>query len=619
MDTAAKQNRIDFFEGSGDILTIPAGKCAVYVDGRLSRCLEVTEISRQAWPGKSGAKFLYCGQGEAENVYGEVGIGRTIAVRRIHDLSLCGGSIEEMTLFAGTVDNCRMKIGQSDERVVIEAVDFGGTMDRITVFGRRMLDSEMLDAFTSQASQGCETIMLSGERCVFNENAEANGSGIIVERDGVSSWVFCDGCERAKLWGIAEAIDYLLSEYLPVGILCRADLSRLRKMTGGQKLYDVDVTGMSLYDAVGKLCGMAGLKYRIDAGDFGRTDQSLVIYRPGCTRAVELNMQKPGDVGSLRTCDITEVDMTIGPMVTNRYIGIGDYKKYEGTFELVKAWDHSKATGEASLYSPSTNPDFYEVRNVFRKWCLNEAGDYSGEPFNRGDAYDLGRLFDGEQYVRKPRRFHKCLSCDEQGRSLGFYLEVSCDAGASFTQFGGRFDVLTDECGIWLSDDGLDSDIMTAAMAGNLRFRITATIVSDSRLTFSMADGAVGSTIVVVDHLLFNSDRFRYRKVSGLSKFFGQSVNSLGNADEADDINALAELVRYKVIGESLELVKGKVQTATARMEIRPGDTLTSTPESRDIFGVRADSQSFAYVEKVRIDFGQQKTDIEIIRKRKTL
>ena len=62
---------------------------------------------------------------------------------------------------------------------------------------------------------------------------------------------------------------------------------------------------------------------------------------------------------------------------------------YEATFELVKAWDPALESTNYYTFCPSTNPEFHKVRDVYRKWCLNEAGDYTGEPYNRGQPYDL--------------------------------------------------------------------------------------------------------------------------------------------------------------------------------------------------------------------------------------
>ena len=58
-----------------------------------------------------------------------------------------------------------------------------------------------------------------------------------------------------------------------------------------------------------------------------------------------------------------------------------------------------------------------------------------------------------------------------------------------------------------------------AALKGVLKFRITASIIGDERLNCVVADGPVGSTAPVVEHIITLPRQFKYRKVSGQSIF----------------------------------------------------------------------------------------------------
>ena len=118
-----------------------------------------------------------------------------------------------------------------------------------------------------------------------------------------------------------------------------------------------------------------------------------MFYSNGVSRKVELNHQHAGEQLSISKTNIIKMHSrrNFYP-VTHKYIGQGDFKVYEATFELVKAWDSSYETTSYSDFSPSTNPDFYKVRDVYRKWCLNEAGDYSQSPYNQGVAYEFSQV-----------------------------------------------------------------------------------------------------------------------------------------------------------------------------------------------------------------------------------
>ena len=304
--------------------------------------------------------------------------------------------------------------------------------------------------------------------------------------------------------------------------------------------------------------------------------------------------------------------------ITHKYIGQGDFKLYEATFELIKAWDPALEDTNYDKFSPSTNPNFYQVKDVYRKWCLNEAGDYSVAPYNQGNAFDFSKIFESRSFVSHHRRFWPTLTTDTQKRSLGYFLQVSFDNGQTWRQYLYAFNNLLDECGVWLSSDQLDVETWTAALNGQLRLRITASVVSDERLSCEVADGPLNSTIPVVEHIIILPRQFKYRKVSGASIFAGLSDESLSTPDEIDDSYALIEFLRQNaaVTSETIETIN--VRTAYLAFNYQIGDRIISSPESRDLFGYRADNRSIGWIDHIQIDFKNQCVNLKIIRKRKS-
>jgi hypothetical protein len=389
-------------------------------------------------------------------------------------------------------------------------------------------------------------------------------------------------------------------------------------LTENQIVRDLDVTGLNLPDALHRCCERIGLKFKIvpRLTDDGPS-QAIVFYRAGSGRVVELNCQPAGQQLSISKTNIAKIHSRkkFWP-VTHKYIGQGDFKIYEATFELIKGWDSSLEDTDYDKLSPTTNPDFYQVKDVYRKWCLNEAGQYSGAPYNRAEAFDFSKIFQSNNFVQRPRRFHPTLTTDKLEHSLGYYLQVSYDNGQNWRQYLYAFNILLDECGVWLSSDQLDIETWIAALRGFLRFRITASVVSDERLTAVVADGPVNSIAPVVEHLMTLPRQFKYRKVSNKSIFAEATGQTLGKPNEVDDSCALYEFVRHTAATASEVIETFDIQTPSLMFDYHLGDIVSTSPESRDFLACRSDNRSTSRIVRVKMDFEKQCTNLKIVRQR---
>jgi hypothetical protein len=570
-------NTIEVFQAEYTSLALPAGTVMVSLDGVPYEELEPIELVRSGPPEFSWARLAARGDAFA--------IGQKVCLHQLCNRNAPESAIAAVPLFVGRIESIETTIDSQGPRVEMIARDFSAALDRITVYGQRVW------------SDG-GTTFLAGLDTIFNPQGRGNAAGPAFSADD----------RHARSWNCAEAISYLLDEYVRTGELHRPGLDQLRALTDGRLLRDLDVTGLSLLDALHRCCDAAGLQFRLvpRQSETG-PEQAIVFYRNGRGRAVELNYQPSGQELSLsRTNVATLRSRRDFHPVTHRYIGQGDFKTYEATFELVRAWDPAMEDTDYAQFSASTNPQFHEVRDVYRKWCLNEGGDYAAAP------HDFSTLFEGAAYVCRRRRFWPALSTDGQGRSLGYFLEVSFDAGLHWWQYVGAFDNLLDECGVWLAGDQLDVDTWVAALKGALRFRITASVVSDERLTCIVADGPVGSTAPVVDHIVTLPRRFQYRQVSSQS-IFAHSPNA---PDVADDTEALCEFLRARAEASRQVIETAQIQTPTLTLHVHPGDRVTSSPDSRDVLGCRSDPRCIAWIESVRIDFRRQSTQLSIVRQR---
>ncbi len=606
-------NGIDFFQSEQTRLSLPAAYVSILVDGTLCPTLEVIEIVRSGWPEFGWAKLAYNPAAytgtdvkDTENVENEFAAGKTICIRQYYNGILPGTATFGLPIFSGQIESIETRRKAGGEKLEIIARDFSVNLKRLSVYGQRL------------AKADGSSIFLAGLDAIFNPDGKGNANPTPIEVEGKSYTVFCDEPSQDRLWHYAEVIDYLLCEHLPSEQIKTPSFSRLQALTENQIVRDLDVTGLNLAEALHRCCDRIGLKFtfmpRLATNGPG---QAIMFYRAGSGRVVELNCQPAGQQLSISKSNIAEMHSrkNFWP-VTHRYIGQGDFKIYEATFELIKAWDSSLEDTDYDKLSPTTNPDFYQVKDVYRKWCLNEAGRYSVAPYNQGNAFDFSRIFQSSNFVQHLRRFHPALTTDKLGRSLGYYLQISYDNGQSWRQYLYAFNILLGECGVWLSSDQLDIETWIAALRGFLRFRITASVISDEKLTAVVADGPVNSTAPLVEHLITLPRQFKFRKVSDQSIFAGATDETLGVPNEVDDSGALYEFVRHTAATSSEVIEAFDIQTPSLMFDYRLGDIMSTSPESRDLLACRNDNRSTSRIVRVQMDFEKQCTNLKIVRQR---
>ncbi len=606
-------NRTDFFQSAQTQLALPAASVSIVIDGMLCPELEPVEIIRSSWPEFSQARLAYnpaaypnSGLKTLEDIEIFFAMGKTVCIRQYFNGIPPGAAAFSFPLFHGQIENIETQLTATGEKVEIVVKDFSANLKRISVYGRRLAES------------GDSSVFLAGLDTAFNPDGRGNATAEPITVNGISYTAFCSEPSQGKHWSYAEVIDYLLCEYLKVGQLQSPDIGQLRVLTENQAVRDLDVTGLNLIEALHRCCQRIGLRFKfvplpVPTGP----SQAIEFYKAGTGRTVELNCQQASEQLSISTTNIAALHSrkNFWP-ITHKYIGQGDFKIAEATFDLIKAWDSSLEDINYDKFSSSTNSDFYQVKDVYRKWCLNEAGDYSSAPYNQGDAFDFSKIFGSSNFTRSRRRFRSTLTRDKQGKSLGYFLQVSFNNGLYWRQYLHAFNILLDECGLRLSSDQLDVDTWVAALKGVLKFRITASVISDERLTSVVSDGPVNSTIPVVEHIITLPRQFKYRKVSSQSIFANSSDDALGGADEVDDADALHEFIRHRAAVSAGTIETMDIQTPFLAFDYRVGDIVSTSPESRDWLACRSDNRSRSRIVRVQMDFVKQCTNLKIVRQR---
>jgi len=608
-------NRIDFYQSEQTSPAIPAASISIFVDGMLCPALESVEIVRSGWPQFSWARLRYNPAADTdgcltslEDIETLFSMGKSLSVQCMYNGQAPGAAVCSYPIFEGQIENIETTLKADDNLADIIARDFSANLRRIMVFGQRIVNADGT------------AVLLEGFDTIFDPDSKSNASELPVQVNGKNYTVFCPEGSNGKNWSYALVIDYLLSEYLPAGHLQTPELNRLQVLTDNQIVRDLDVTGLNLLEALHRCCERIALDFKFDPRmNPTGPRQAIVFYKSDTGRTVELDCQKAGRQLCLSRTNIAALSSrkNFWP-VTHKYIGLGDFKIFEATFNLIMAWDSSLESGNYEYFSPSTNPDFYQVRDVYRKWTLNEAADYSDPPFSRGDAFDFSKIFQSKNYVRRRRRFWPTLTTDNQGKSLGYYLQVSYNCGLTWWQYLDALNILTDECGVWLSSERLGTELWDALLKGGLMFRITASIISDERLRATVTDGPVNSVAPVIEHTIVLPKQFKYRKISDQSIFANSTDPVLGVPDQVDDSGALYEYIR-RVAAASSEIIETiDIQTTYLSLDYRVGDKVSTSPESRDLLACRRDSRSQNQIVRVQMDFQKQCTNLKIARRRKS-
>ncbi len=603
-------NRIDFFQPQHNELSVGSCAVSVYLDGQWCDFLVAEKITLAANPDFGEAVLCYHPSNKdwlPEEVNSHVRCGQKIVLKSVYDTGIGVTTPDQIPIFAGFVDGIETKDTSDEQKVTIIVKDFSARLRRKMVYGRNIY------------SDSGQPVFLAGIETVFNPEGKPNASRQNILQNGRSFKAFSADESESDYFDCAEAIYYLLCSYVPTGELVIPALEQLKALSGGRKIIDVDVTGLNLIDALVRCCAQAGLRFKFVPSP-GETapPQAIVFFKPECCREVELNCQWPGQVIDISKTTIASVTgkKNFSP-VTHRYIVQGDYKIYEATFELVKGWDSALEENDYDRYSPISNENFNEVRDVYRKWCLNEAGDYSQSPYNQGAAFDFSKIFENGLYIRQKRRFLPALTCGKDGTSIGYFLEVSYTGGSRWWPYMSSFKILLDQCGIWLSVEQLDADLWFAILKGLLKFRITASVMADERISFAVADGPVNSTIDVVDEVITLPRRFKYRKVSPYSIFVNNSDENLSFANQADDTELLVEFAQSLSDSGGFKTEQLQIKTMVLSPVFSPGDRVKTCADSRDILGVKYDNRSICWLEKVEMDFANQQTIFTAVKKRK--
>jgi len=389
-------------------------------------------------------------------------------------------------------------------------------------------------------------------------------------------------------------------------------LSHLEAVLGTAELRELDVSGRTLGDAVQRVCDTVGACYRaVVRGGEGPGPAYVLEFMPvGKGRRIFMRHQPPGEMVDPEKTSVQVLDVRRGSGEASRtWVGRSAPKRFEGTFELVPGWDPAGEGQTIDMYAPGINPDFWQVRDVYRKWVLNETGAYSGAPYNQPAAYDFSALFGTSLYVRRARQFLPALSTYSTGASIYFFVEWSPDSGSNWYRMMESFSVYRDECGLYILDDALNWGLYDAVNNDTGKVRITCCVEADERASGTFTDQRVPPAWRTPVKQIDLGGDYQYRQVTDQSILYQTTDPDYGSPEEMDQTEAIEEELQRRAEATTLHSVEADIELPHATTAFAAGDVVEAVSGREVPLDLGSDRfRHFARVASVRCQWEEKQT-----------
>lgn len=249
----------------------------------------------------------------------------------------------------------------------------------------------------------------------------------------------------------------------------------------------------------------------------------LRFFKRGDGQKVELYRGRTGTLVSAGEDNLTdaEVDWNIAD-IANRIRVLGGFETFEFTVELKRGWleDEDDNTAD-NLKKTDPESDYKSHIHAWRRWVLNEAGDYAGTrptvdndhpwlQIAEGDYFNVRLVTNNPVDLPRRRKFLRPLKLDRDGERTEILVEAWDPAEDTWNRIGG-WSLLEQECGIYFDGDTPPDDLIK--LGKDARLRITACIESDERLSAFIGNTASSPTAAEIELVIDASDRFFYRQI----------------------------------------------------------------------------------------------------------
>lgn len=302
-------------------------------------------------------------------------------------------------------------------------------------------------------------------------------------------------------------------------------------------------------------------------------------------------------------------------------------KMKEVTVELKRGWPESEddlTVDELQKSDPES--EFAAHPDAWRRWVLNEGGDYAGSrptvdedrpwlEIKTGDWFDVRPLLDAADVPRR-RKFERPLTFDKRTNERVNMLVQAWDPETEEWNHIGGWSPLEHECGIYFDGDKPPDDLVK--LGEDARLRITACLESDIRDEAVAARRDESPNGAEIELVLDLGDRFFSRtrqKTGDYKSILIDDPDDEDESDERDDHDALVEYAeRVREVEDAARLtatltLKG-IQTA---YEI--GQLVTKV-DGRNVvlnrFGGQVEAKKYLQIVRIEFDFPRQETRLTV-------
>lgn len=379
------------------------------------------------------------------------------------------------------------------------------------------------------------------------------------------------GSVSAINWPLSKCIHYLL-QTLNAAEACvtnptLATIAAACDDSGDLVINTQIPRGTYLAEALDMLLEPLGYRWKVVRTALG--SRVYQFFNRTAGTAVWVRHQAIGSVydSGLTNVEVSGITFDVSNLANQVDIVGGPYA-YEVTVELARGWPTAQDNLD-EVQLNKTDENFAATKDVWRRWVLNEAGDYIGvrseidgiftDAFRAALQDEYGDTI-WDEFVPRRRKFEPTLTLKSDGTPIGEHgsgIEIEVrnanydaenpEQAPEWLPIGGwGVQVLEHECGIYFDGDMpplAKWEELTGATREDMRLRVTATIVADKRLEARAVKQEDSPNPEVVPLLIDAPTKFRHQERSPLSKYHGTDRPSLEAIDTAA-IGDFSERVR---------------------------------------------------------------------------
>jgi hypothetical protein len=379
--------------------------------------------------------------------------------------------------------------------------------------------------------------------------------------------------------------------------------------------------GSNLPEALDAVLGGLGYFWRlVQVGAFS-LNKIEIIRRSTGGALTWLNHQRIGS--KLNTSATNTESMGVRfdtTRLANQIVAKGGKIQVEITAELHRGWpsdldDEPLESLELSAAKLSENP---EKINAWRKWVLNEAGDYIGVRDDITDYLvdDVREKLQEENLLRwflpRRRNFMPTLTTVGEvpiGDVNGILVEYKDYAGEWKSAKEWGIQLLDNECGIRLTGSNVPEELYD--QGADAAIRVTATIEGDYRLTYTAGKQADSPIFAIKEAYVDLEDSYQHRIVLPGSKYAdgGESIA----ADDTYALEAFATSLRSRF--DQIDIPGGIVIEGLDWFPYyQPGDRVRGVEGKNISFAVKPGTDQYPQIVSVTLDIENQKTILQLQR-----